>query len=165
MTAHRFWRIVLPLAIVVCTLVIWGQSLLPAKTSAVASDAVEKVLVPDADKMTMEDYVQPKWWTKFFTLPNHPLGPSFFIRKGAHLIEFGILGVLWYACGRVHGRRLLWLWGLPTGVVDECLQRLSGRGALVADAVIDVVGYLLGCGFMLLIIWMWQKRKNKACIF
>lgn len=154
---EKFWRIALPLALMVCTMLIWGQSLMPKTTSAVASQAVEQVLVtrPETEeKLT----VQPKWWTKYFTLPNHPLGPSFFIRKGAHLVEFAALGVLWYACGRVYGRRWLWLLGLPTGIVDECLQLLSDRGALVADAVIDVAGYLIGCGLAVLIALLWRKK-------
>ncbi|MBR3779328.1 MAG: VanZ family protein [Clostridia bacterium] len=160
MNKETFWRVALPLGIVLWTLLIWGQSLLPAKISAAASQAVEQTLVPDAEHMTMEDYVQPKWWTKYFTLPNHPLGPSFFVRKGAHLAEFGVLGVLWCACSRVYGRRFLWLFGLPIGVIDECLQLVSGRGALVADAIVDVAGYLLGCGLMLAIGWIWRKKQK-----
>lgn len=154
---EKFWRVALPLALVLCTLFVWGQSLMPKETSAVASQAVEQVIVskPETEKKLT---VQPKWWTKYFTLPNHPLGPDFFIRKAAHLVEFGALGALWLACGRVYGRRFLWLCGLPTGVLDECLQRLSGRGALVADAVIDVAGYLMGCALVALIALLWRKK-------
>ena len=157
---ERFWRVALPLALAVCTLVIWGQSLMPKAASGAVSNVVTHVLVPDIDNMTIEDCVQPRWWTKYFTLPNHPLGPNFFIRKGAHLVEFGTLGVLWLACGRVHGRRFLWLWGLPTGAVDECLQRLSGRGALVADVVIDVAGFAFGVALAALVAWIWRKKKK-----
>ena len=157
---ERFWRVALPLALAVCTLAIWGQSLMPKAASSAASQVVEQVLVPNAENMTREDYVQPKWWTKYFTLPNHPMGPAFFIRKAAHLLEFGTLGVLWLACGRVHGRRFLWLWGLPTGAVDECLQRLSGRGALVADVVVDVAGFAFGVALAALVAWICRKKKK-----
>lgn len=158
---ERFWRRALPLALAVFTLAIWGQSLMPKEVSTAASQAVEQVLVPEAENMTREDYVQPKWWTKYFTLPNHPLGPTFFIRKAAHLAEFGVLGVLWLLCGRVHGRRFLWLWGLPTGVIDELLQRLSGRGALVADVVVDVMGFMCGVALTAFAAFIWSKKRNK----
>ena len=154
---EKFWRVALPVVLIVCTLAIWGQSLMPKKVSFAASEVVEHALVtrPETEeKLT----VQPKWWTKYFTVSYHPLGPSFFVRKGAHLVEFAALGVLWYACGKVYGRRWLWLLGLPTGIIDECLQTIPGRGALVADAVIDVAGYLIGCGFALLIALLWRKK-------
>lgn len=155
---ERFWRRALVLSIVIFTLFIWVQSMIPATVSSSASQAVTQVLVPNVDTMTREDYVQPTWWSKYFTLPNHPLGPTFFIRKGAHLAEFAVLGMLWYACGKVYRRRWIWLLGLPTGIIDECLQLLSHRGALVADVVIDVAGYLLGCGVMALILLLWRKK-------
>ena len=156
---ETFWRTALPLALVLCTLLIWGQSLMPKKTSAAATQAVQQVLVP-TEEVKEKLTVPAKWWTKYFTVANHPLGPSFFIRKGAHLLEFGALGVLWTLCGRVYGRRWLWLWGLPTGIVDECLQLLSRRGALVADAVIDVAGYAIGCGLVALILLFWRKKAK-----
>lgn len=154
------WRRVLTLGVVAFTLLIWGQSLMPKKVSQAASNVVQQVVVPNADQMTMEDYVQPTWWSKYFTLPNHPLGPTFFIRKGAHLAEFMLLGALWCACGKAYGRRWIWLLGLPTGVIDECLQLISNRGALVADVVIDVAGYLIGCGLVALIALLWRKKKK-----
>ncbi len=157
MNKETIWRVVLPVGILLCTLLVWGQSLMPKETSAVVSQKVEQVIVskPETeDKLT----VQPTWWSKYFTLPNHPLGPAFFIRKGAHLAEFALLGVLWCACGKVYRRRWIWLLGLPTGAIDECLQLLSHRGALVADVVIDVAGYLIGCGLVALIALLWRKK-------
>lgn len=151
------WRRALVLVIAVFTLFIWGQSLMPKRASQAVSLVVQQAVVtrPEVEeKLT----VSPQWWTKYFTLPNHPLGPSFFIRKGAHLVEFAVLGALWCACGKAYGRRWIWLLGLPTGVIDECLQILSHRGALVADAVIDVAGYLIGCGLVALIALFWPKK-------
>lgn len=159
---ERFWRIAIPLGILLCTLFIWGQSLISMEKSAAVSQKVEQLLVskPETEqKLTVE----PQWWTRYFSTATLPMGPSFLIRKAAHLVEFGALGVLWYACGRVYGRRLLWLWGLPTGVVDELLQKLSERGALVADTIVDTAGYLIGCGLaalLWLVVGFCRKKKK-----
>ena len=86
---------------------------------------------------------------------------SHVIRKLAHLAEFGLLGLLWGGCGRSYDRRLLWLGGLPTGVVDECLQFFApGRAPLVADVVLDTAGYLCGTAVILLVTHLWRKKKN-----
>lgn len=156
---ERFWRRVLPLALVVLTLIIWGHSLMSQAASSAVSKAVEEVVFSKPE--SAEKFVdQTQGWTKHLTSTHLPWTPSFFIRKGAHLLEFGALGAVWFACGKVYERRWLWLCGLPTAVVDECLQWLVGRGAMVTDVVIDVMGFLGGTALAALTVWVWCKKKK-----
>ncbi|MBQ7088158.1 MAG: VanZ family protein [Clostridia bacterium] len=150
MKLKRMWRMVLPACIVLWTLFIFSQSLLSARASTVVSEAVKKEFA-----WMWNDAAPP------IRVNDEIVTFSHVIRKLAHLAEFGLLGLLWGGCGRSYDRRLLWLWGLPTGVVDECLQFFApGRAPLVADVVLDTAGYLCGTAVILLVTHLWRKKKN-----
>lgn len=143
MKKNTFWRVALPVGIVLWTAFIWAQSLQSADDSSADSNSLAAVFAGwfgwDADAF---------WLT-------------YLVRKAAHFAEFALLGVLWGGCARVYPWRWLWLWGLPTGVIDECLQFFApGRAPMAADVVIDVAGFVCGCVPLLML--MRKKRKEKV---
>lgn len=141
--AKRFWRIAIPAAIVLWTLFIWTQSLQSAEDSSADSSRIAR------------------WFMGLFGWETQPQWLTYVIRKTAHFAEFGALGLLWGGCSRMYERRYLWLWGLPTGAIDECLQFFApGRAPMVTDVFIDAAGYLCGAGLVWL-VWLWLNRKKK----
>ena len=143
MKGKRFWRVAIPMAIALWTLFIWAQSLQSAEDSSADSGRIARLIMALFGWDT-----QPQWL-------------SYAIRKTAHFAEFGVLGVLWGACDKTFDRRWIWLWGLPTGAVDECLQFFApGRAPMVIDVVIDTAGYLCG-GVFVWLVWRWLNRKKR----
>lgn len=141
MKPNRFWRIVLPVGIVLCTAFIWSRSLQSAAASTEDSNHLAGVFAGWFG-----------WEADAFWL-------TYLVRKAAHFAEFALLGALWGGCGRVYPWRWIALWGLPTGVIDECLQFFApGRAPMVADVLIDVAGYL--CGLAILWIFVYLRRKK-----
>ena len=119
---------------------IWGHSLVPGPQSTGESDAVASLLVGaiplvgglDQDVLTLV------------------------IRKGAHLGEYAVLGLL--LCGLVRSRRrtrpgssvaLAALVALVP-VVDEGIQLLvPGRSGQLSDVLIDLSGMVIGAAVLL----------------
>ena len=92
---------------------------------------------------------------------------SFWVRKAAHFAEFFILGVL--ACGAVTfvGRRLTgyaWFFVLAVAVIDEFIQKFTGRTSAVSDVIIDFCGAASGCLVVIalhaVVSRFEKKRKN-----
>ena len=143
MKKNRFWQVALPVCIALWTLTIWFQSLLSGAQSSAESGWVMRML------------------TALFGWETVPEWGMFLLRKVAHFAEFAVLGMLWSGHARLRERRLWWLWGLPTAVVDECLQFLSpGRAPMVGDVVVDTAGYLCGVAFILLVTHFYRKKKK-----
>lgn len=148
-TVKRVLRVVLPIGVALCTLFIWSQSLLSAQASTMVSETIKNEVA----------------WMWTATAPVQVGGTiisfSYVIRKLAHLAEFGVLGLLWGGTTRVYDRRWLWLWGLSTGAIDECLQFLApGRAPMAADVVLDTAGYLCGAALLLSVTHLWKKKKK-----
>lgn len=142
MNAKRFWRIAVVVGIAVWTAFIWSRSLQSAADSSADSSRIARLIMSLLGWDT-----QPDWLT-------------YVIRKTAHFAEFGALGLLWGEGSQTYGRRL-WLWGLPTGAIDECLQFFApGRAPMVLDVVIDTAGYLCGVAFVWL-VWRWLDRTKR----
>ena len=116
---------------------IWGNSMLPAETSAAMSSAVKRLLMfwlPDGEAPVMQG--------------------TGLLRKIAHVLEFASLGVLWCWYLLMGKRRpaLAYLPGLCTACIDETIQCFApGRGPRVTDVMIDLGGFSLGLGIILLI--------------
>lgn len=139
MKKNSFWRVALPVGIALWTAFIWSCSLKTAAESTADSSRVAAWLMGLFGWET-----QPEWLTLV-------------IRKTAHFAEFALLGALWGGCSRTYARRL-WLWGLPVGAVDECLQFLSpGRAPMLMDVGIDTVGSLCGVG----VVWLFAHLRRK----
>lgn len=142
MKKNRFWRVAIPVAIVLWTLFIWSRSLMSAEASSADSNAVAAWLMGLLG-----------WETK-------PLWLTLVIRKCAHFAEFAVLGTLWGVGGRLYPLRLVWLYGAAVGAVDECLQFLApGRGPMVTDVLIDTAGYL--CGWLLVGLILYARSKKQ----
>ena len=86
------------------------------------------------------------------------------LRKMAHFAEFGALGL--FVCGftvnlgRLRGQRLVslpLLAVLSVAVVDEFIQLLTGRAAMVQDVVLDFAGGFTG----LWLVTLWCRIRKK----
>lgn len=88
------------------------------------------------------------------------------LRKLGHFLEYFVLGALAYPSTRFFTRHLSWLWAwgyaLLVALLDEFLmQNLSvGRGPSVRDVLIDASGTALALLLLLLVRWLWHKRKK-----
>lgn len=141
MKKNRFWRVALPIGIALWLAFIWSSSL---KTAAESSADSSRVAA---------------WLMGLFGWETQPEWLILAIRKTAHFAEFAILGLLWGGCSRTYSRRWLWLWGLPAGAIDECLQFLSpGRAPMIMDVGIDTAGFLCGVGVVWFFAWIGRKK-------
>ena len=140
MKKNTFGRIALPVGIVLCTAFIFWQSLLSAEASSAESGRIVGFLVGLIG-------VEYRPWM------------SVLARKAAHFTEFFVLGTLWGGCARAYDRRRLWLWGMLTGAVDECLQFFApGRAPMVTDVLIDTAGFLCGAGLIFAVARLRRKK-------
>ncbi|HEY0826815.1 MAG TPA: VanZ family protein [Bacilli bacterium] len=89
---------------------------------------------------------------------------QFFIRKSAHMIEFGVLGMLFtWMLWRVSKMNLLYVAALSLlsciiyASIDEFHQMFSkGRTPSVTDVLLDSICALLG---ILLVLWFAAKKR------
>lgn len=91
----------------------------------------------------------------------------YFVRKGAHFIEFAALGWslggLFDAVGAIVKKRFIslpLLWSLMTAVTDEFIQSFGTRSSKVADVILDFSGACVGFGIMLAFLWILRKRSS-----
>lgn len=146
MQKRTFCRRALWVGVVLWTVFIWACSLQSAVDSSAASGRIVRLLMALIGWDTRPDWL------------------SYAVRKTAHFAEFGVLGALWSGLSRQYPGRWMWLWGLPTAMVDECLQFFApGRAPMVTDVLIDAAGYLWG-GAVVLLLWRRKKEKTKDAI-
>lgn len=114
--------------------VIFAQSMLPAQTSTVESDAVYDLLTEIMD---------------FFKINN--LFTSLSIRKFAHFFEFAVFGCLLTSTCIAYGEKIrksffkIFFIMLAVPVADEFIQYFSeGRSSQVSDVILDFCGCILG---------------------
>lgn len=123
------------LAVLLWTLFIWGNSLLPAAQSSNFSHSVLSLVEPLLRLLHIP------------AVPAHTV-----LRKLGHMTEFALLGLLWSALLHqvaLPGRysRVLGAGGLCllTALMDETIQLFSpGRGSQVSDVWIDLGGACIG---------------------
>ncbi len=127
---------------------VWGHSLVPGALSTGESDAVAEALAA--------------------LLP--PLGAldrdlhTLVIRKGAHVLEYAVLGILLCGLLRSLGRRRR----LPVAAlvllvpfVDEGIQlHVPGRSGQLSDVLVDLVGMAAGSAVLLAIARL--RRRGRA---
>lgn len=112
---------------------ICGQSMVPEKKSLSESQTItEKVIQPIEEKITGERNIT-----------------NALVRKWAHGIEHCILGVeLFLLLFRKENFLISWIlaisYGIGVALLDETIQLLSQRGALIEDVWIDGQGVLIG---------------------
>lgn len=90
------------------------------------------------------------------------------VRKAAHIIEFCILGALWYGFfylspnGRFKPTTAAFLVSLTYAVSDEVHQYfVPGRAARWYDVCFDTLGIILGILTVILILGRYNKWKEK----
>ena len=94
----------------------------------------------------------------------------FLARKGAHLAEYGILGLLWFRAWRGTREGFTWRWALlgmaialATAVADEVHQRfVPSRTGEVRDVLLDLTGALAGQ----ILLWLairWKSMRLEDC--
>ncbi|MBQ6235021.1 MAG: VanZ family protein [Clostridia bacterium] len=139
-------RIVLLIATGLMLVFIFGQSAFPKTVSAEESGLlVENVLNP-----------------LFELLGFRPLSQNV-VRKIAHVAEFAILSVLLALCFRGQIIKSAGT-GFAAAFLDESIQLLSERGALITDVWIDLIGVAIGSVLGLLIVRLRlrsSKRRQK----
>ena len=122
-------------------LFIWGQSLLPRELSAEESG----------------------WFTTHIINPLLGLfGLSVkgaLVRKLAHVTEYTILSILLTVLFRGNVKRVLPL-GFAAAFLDESIQILSKRGAMIQDVWIDLLGVLIG--YILTAVPMRLRRNRNS---
>lgn len=103
-----------------------------------------------------------------FWLPKEEvLAATTLIRKGAHLLEFAVLGGLLAADAAVcstlsRSWSAVLLAGMLAALTDETIQLfVPGRSSEVRDVWIDTAGVLLGLLAVLLLRFFWNRRKQR----
>ncbi len=90
------------------------------------------------------------------------------IRKAAHIVEFGILGALWYGYfhlsprGRFKPTTAAFAVSVIYAVSDEVHQYfVPGRAARLYDVGFDTIGIVLGILIIIYILRRYKKWKQK----
>lgn len=156
-------------------LLVWGQSCLNKAESQSYSDVFVDMITPIDQLEIDENHSNADWWEYVHV--------EAFVRKSAHVIEFGAVGFQLMCITLLRKKRknettnsighqnnkkeLLQLVinclaiGIFIGLIDETVQIFSSRGSLVSDVWVDALGIVLGIGFALLIAKIYLKRANK----
>ena len=121
---------------------IFGQSMLPQSVSAEESGwLTDNVLNPLLNLLG------------FGPVTNHT------VRKIAHVTEFAILSVLLTLCCRGRFIKSVSI-GFVAAFLDESVQLWAGRGALISDVWIDLIGIAIGSLIGLAVYRIIRCRKN-----
>ena len=149
-------------------MVVWGQSCIGGENSQKESDAVMSALEPihGVDVETVDRISD-----EFGQLNQ-------LIRKSAHVLEYMVIGLeygllIWILLiqGNImFGKRLIQMYinavmsGLFTAVMDETIQIFSGRGPLVSDIWVDMLGIAAGLGFMSIFTCIKRRKKVSPAV-
>lgn len=132
-----------PALAVLTTLLIWGNSVVPAAQSSQMSGGLTAWL-QEALHLSLSEHL---------------------IRKLGHFCEYALLGAEYALCMAKKRRSAQSIanclaLGLATAVTDESIQILSGRGPMVSDILLDFCGFITGFLLGLLIgsLVRWKKR-------
>ncbi len=136
-------------------LFIFGQSLLPAKTSGAESGRIVAFLNNIIDYFGFD-----------FSFT------GYFIRKFAHFFEFAILGfVVYFTLNQYIVSRLKCILFTPlvyitVAVSDECLQLISaGRACSVFDMLLDIFGATVGFAISIFIFYFIVSHRERKNIY
>lgn len=137
----KTWIVVLG---VLLLLFIWSQSVAPVAQSAKESRwLTENIINPILHRVGL-DVVEDR-----------------VVRKMAHVTEFFLLSVVVAQLWGGNVLRTVYT-GFTVAFLDESIQLLSKRGALIADVWIDMIGVTLGTlvGCLLWGLVQWRKRRK-----
>lgn len=150
MTKRKILMLVVLAALIATLAFIWSNSLLTEQASSAASAAVLEAVKPLTE-----------------TFCNEEQDAEHLIRKTAHFVEYGALGcelaLLVVLCGRPRFQTVMngLFAGLAAAVVDEALQLLSDRGAMVGDILLDFSGVAAGTALVLFICFIHAAFRNR----
>lgn len=145
------------LLMIITVAVIWFNSSLSIPVSSAQSEITEKIV----EKVVLAE-------VPFFQyLINH-------LRKSAHVIEYGVLGIEVFMIFVVGGKKpfpkgifknFQRIWNMITlplfiAVTDESIQILSGRGPAIRDVLFDMSGALGGI-FICTIVYFFFRRIRR----
>ncbi len=143
------FRIIFTIALIVCILFIFHNSLEEGTISAARSQAVMQKI----NALLAKVHLGP--------LSQHT------VRKLAHFAEFLLEGFLLMLCLRVYTkhfvRHVSWplLGGLATALMDETIQlRIAGRTSSVVDVWIDFGG--VTAGLLVALLWLLSGRGSTS---
>lgn len=106
---------------------------------------------------------------------NTPLMPldilNLYVRSLAHVLEFGVLGLLIIlGCmgAKFSAKQLFhttWIWGVSTAFTDEIIQYFTpGRTCDIGDITKDIIGVFLALLFSYILIKIYQAYKQRKSI-
>lgn len=137
---------VLNIAIVLCIVFIWSNSMKSIPSSLGQSEGIRAIVESILINCGFEEIVNSTYWN----------ADSF--RKLAHFIEFGGLAMIITAYAYFSKKSyLLVLSIIPIAMIDETIQIFSKRGPRISDVCIDCMGGLFGCIFVLIVIYVIKK--------
>ena len=126
--------------------------------------------LPGIDESSVQSSLVAEFLRPFLD-PKHRLSDEMFhhiVRKMAHFIEFGALGVCLSCLSVQFVRSISKTWGTPfvlsvlIALTDESIQYFTGRGNSLKDVLLDSTGALCGVLFTaLLCMLMTQYKKNR----
>jgi len=128
--------------IIIMLIFIWGHSAIPRNESAQESEWLRlKIINPILNFIGLDGM------------------SSNAVRKAAHITEYAILAILLAAYWDRHQPPVI-LAGFITAFIDESIQILSSRGAMVVDVWIDMIGVVIGFLLCRLIQALSKKKKK-----
>lgn len=143
--------IVLSILIFLTLSFIWGNSMVSKGASGQGSSSIfQKIVKPITDFLFGKDN---------FTHAH--------FRKTIHAVEFFVLSLeivgLYLLINKLHGVNYftIFTYGIFVAVIDESIQILSNRGAMVVDVLIDYLGYVIGVALCYLVVFICNKLKRK----
>ena len=143
--------VLLVVLILLCTAFIFSNSLKNGEESQADSDVIMEMVERIAEAI----------------FPDNTLDWNYIVRKGAHLFEFCVLGILVtllaFQCKHGRGTAVAYalLYVVFVASTDEFIQRFTGRSSRLADVGIDITGALIGFGLILTADWIVRRRKSK----
>ena len=146
-------RIIITL-VILTLLFIWGNSILPSKSSNAISDNVTSAVGGEITNNDMQEKLATTWLT------------SGHIRKLAHVTEFAVLGAFIFLLAARKEKKTtqqfssIALFGLLVALTDETIQLFNDRTSEIKDVWIDFAGFAIGCCLMSLALYLHTKRKH-----
>lgn len=137
---------VLNIAIVLCIVFIWSNSMKSIPNSLGQSEGIRAIVESILINCGFEKIVNSAYWN----------ADSF--RKLAHFIEFGGLAMIITAYAYFSKKSfLLVLSIIPIAMIDETIQIFSKRGPRISDVCIDCMGGLFGLIVVMIIFLIYKK--------
>ena len=152
MMSNKTLRIVAIVLLILTLAFIWGHSMRSHDDSKAESRALLEWLAGWLAKLGIH----------VDTSDDHP------IRKLAHFVEFGVLGVslalvmlTGRGCSRQRSLNCVFV-GMAVALIDETIQIFSGRGSLVSDTWLDLSGALAGLLLVIGIAWLRTRKTDRS---